>query len=186
MKNSETYFKKQTRLNNNGITLMELIVAISLLSLVMFAGTGIYLSGWNLSRDAQAIAQAQRNATLPMIHITKNLKEAIRFGNDAWVISYFPFQSTSVLEYSSYNTPFDGSTTDKGYYLYNNSLYYSPNDSYGSDTPIGNNITQFQYTLTHGTGNQLIAQITITATDNNNGNPYTLTTSIEAREGPIS
>lgn len=61
-----------------GVTLIELIIAISLLSLIILSGSGIYLTGWNMLRDAQVITQAQNNAIVPMTHMVKNLRQAAK------------------------------------------------------------------------------------------------------------
>lgn len=57
--------------SSSGVTLLELLVAMSLLVLVIFAGSGIYLSGISLSVDAQSSAQAHRNAQIVLMHIEK-------------------------------------------------------------------------------------------------------------------
>lgn len=62
--------------NNSGVTLLEILIAISILTLVLFAGSGIYISGMNLSLNAQRMAQAYRNAQVAMMHIEKNVRDA--------------------------------------------------------------------------------------------------------------
>lgn len=81
--------------NNNGVTLLELILAISMLTLILFAGSSIYLSGMNLSADARYSTQAHRNAQIVIMHIEKYVRDAA----SEFIIS--PDQKT--LNFKTYN-----------------------------------------------------------------------------------
>lgn len=154
-------------MKHKGITLLELIIAISLLVLVIFAGSGIYLSGWRLFRDAQFIAQAQRNAMLPMMHMVKRLKRARVFSTGNLSLNFI----ANIYEFPS---------ADMGRYEFdpiNHQIIYQ----YGElPQVVWNHIAGFSYSISHG---GIVATISITATDNNGNNPYTITSTVEARYG---
>lgn len=61
--------------DNKGVTLLELLIAMSLLILVLFAGSGVYLSNASIYEDARQFSQAQRNAQIPIMHIKKYVKD---------------------------------------------------------------------------------------------------------------
>lgn len=166
---------KKTR----GITLIEIIVAISLLTLILLAGGGIYISGWNMFRDAQHTAQSQRNAVLPMTHMAKNLQDAITFT--------VPAPTPNTLQFVEY----DG--TARAYRFENNQIEYDPdttNDN-GNEQIIGTHIPSDQnpppaatspFAITHG---GIVVTITITAEDNRDQglNLHTISSTVVARYG---
>lgn len=60
---------------NNGITLLEMLIALLIAIVIGMAGMGIYLTGWRVYQDGQRQAQAQRNAQIAMSLITKQITE---------------------------------------------------------------------------------------------------------------
>jgi prepilin-type N-terminal cleavage/methylation domain-containing protein len=62
--------------NKRGVTLIELLIAISLLVVIMTLGTGIYLSGTNLSADMVNTSQAHRTAQIAFMHVQKHVRES--------------------------------------------------------------------------------------------------------------
>lgn len=82
--------------NNRGVTLLELIIAISLLTLIIFAGSSIYLSGMNLSLGAQYATQAHRNAQLAMMHMQINVSNAasnFKITDDGRTVQFMAYSS---------------------------------------------------------------------------------------------
>jgi type II secretory pathway pseudopilin PulG len=164
-----------------GITLIEILIAISLLTLVIFAGSAIYLSGWNMFRDAQARAQAARNATIPMMHVQKELINYIELVPEppAFVApgATIPFN----FRYTVYPDPpnFPNPTFIEHIYSYDPDTDQLAFDS----IIIGRNITAFS--ITENTDHDdLLLNIQLSATDNNGGNTYTLENVVEPRHRP--
>lgn len=162
MKNNKSFF-----------SLIELFIATSLLALIILAGSGIYLSGWLMSRDAQFMMQAQRNAMGPMAHMEKKMREGAN-----------SFSGGTKPGVDVYGSPPDFSQppTIERVYIYDQNqqtITYTPS-SYAVPQQtfiIGRNIQSFNCTTAHS---DTILNVTITATDNNGQNPYTLTSSIRA------
>lgn len=162
--------------NNRSVTLIELIIAMSLLTLVILAGSGIYLSGWNIFRDAQAITQAQRNAMVPMAHIVKTMMQGAGFVQSMAVEP--PEHPEYSITFETYNTPqelFTGPTLPN-YFSFDpdtHQIIYS-NTNMASPLIIGVHIHNcaFEPDFNHS---ETIVNITITARDNNNnpGSEYT-------------
>lgn len=162
--------------NNKAITLIELLIAISLLVLIIMAGTGIYLSGWNMFRDAQYISQAHRNALIPMMHITKQLQQGT---------SIISGTNTSPLIFNIdfSNTPANLADDHRIAYTFvsaSNQITCNRTPPSGSATPIftANYITNCSFTYNSTIP---VVRININATDNNGGNTYSLSTSTELR-----
>lgn len=152
-----------------GITLLELIVASSLLTLIVLAGGGIYISGWNMFRDAQFTSQAHRNALLPMAHMVKHLQEAA---------SEFNASGTS-LDFMQYGTP----PTITSRYFFDagpNRIIYYP-DITAPGLIIGTNIQSCTFTERHSDTDGIIVVIDITATDSRGQNSYQLLSKVTAR-----
>lgn len=57
----------------DGVTLLELIIAMALTVLVMSAASGMYLSGNNIAKETINSAQAHRNAQIVLMHMQKNI-----------------------------------------------------------------------------------------------------------------
>lgn len=170
---------------NTGITLIEIIVAISLLTLILLAGGGIYISGWNMFRDAQHTAQSQRNAVLPMTHMAKNLQDAISFT--------VPAPTPNILQFVVYSANPPSPTITRRYIFQNNQIVYDPDttDNNGNEQIIGTHIPSNQnppptatspFAITHG---GIVVTITITAEDNRDQglNLHTISSTVEARYG---
>ena len=160
---------------DNGITIIELIIAISLLSLAALTAGGIYLSGWNMFREAQYRSQSQRNAMVPLMHMIRNLKRAVRVE-----------QSGSNLQYTVY--PVTGNwTTAVEQYQFDNSarlIKYINND--GDEQIIGSHIVDAQFSISHdsSTGG-IITSIYINADDSRDqGDFYTIETAVSSAYGP--
>lgn len=164
----------QNRKSQISITLLELLIAITILTLLVLVGGGIYVSGWNMFREAQFLAQAHRNAVIPMAHMIKHLQGARNFSNTG----------TTILRFVEYTNIANQATTTRRY-LYNgtsNQIIYdldTVNNS-GNEQTIGTRITSgTQFTVNAN----LTATITINATDSRNQNPYTIRSRVEARAG---
>lgn len=165
--------------NNKGVTLLELLVAISLLTLIIFAGGGIYLSGWNMFRDAQYQAQAQQNAMVPMAHIVKKAKEGTMFsGTPSGTPGIYPYFTLTI---DDDGTPSDFTDDDTINYALTGTQItcaQTPPSGTATTTTVGTHISSCSFT--YG-GTNPVADITITATDNQGNNPITLNSSIELR-----
>lgn len=168
---------------NKAVTLIELLIAISLLTLILLAGTGIYLSGWNLFRNGQLIAQAQRNAVMPMMDITKNLQRGTSLiGGTGAAIQTLSFTI------DDNNTPSDLTDDDTILYTYTTptppattgpiTRHTTPPSGPPTTITIANNISACAFTYSD---TNPIVTINITATDNNSGNPYILNSTAELR-----
>lgn len=164
----------------NGITLIELLIAISLLALILLAGSGIYLSGWQMFRQAQLIAQAQRNAMIPMAHMVKNLQQATYIGSYSHTTTFIKF----IMDDN--NTPNIQTDDDTVWYTFDNTAHtitYQvepyPLPSVTTTTTIGTHIDSCSFT--HVEEYNPLVIVSITATDNSGGNQYALTTTIESR-----
>lgn len=154
---------------NSGLTLLEVLIAISLLVLVIFAGSGIYLSGMNLSADAQYSAQAHRNAQVVMMHIEKTVRQSasefdIRDGGNRVI----------------FNTYRSGQSD----YVFSNEtdlITYTPDISHpGDHTVVFNHISNCTFNIIPHDG--VVLNVMVEAFDNNNraGNTCRLETSVEA------
>ena len=60
----------------DGVTLLELIIAMALSVLVMSAASAMYLSGNNIAKETINSAQAPRNAQIVLMHMQKNICNA--------------------------------------------------------------------------------------------------------------
>jgi len=163
---------------NNAVTLLELIIAISLLTLIVFAAGGIYLSGWRMSRDARFQAQAERNAMIPMMHMVKHLSE--KAGNPKMVVGpgYIPPPPFTTIYFNVYNDPPDFDNPPSGFDSYQ--WDGDRHQIFFNTSVIGSHIFYARFEPSHFGA---IYNITITARDNNDSedSEYTLNSSVEAR-----
>lgn len=164
-----------------GITLLELLIAISLGTLIVLASSGIYLSSWQMFREAQYIAQAQRNAMVPMMHIVKELQQmaGIFQPGPAIIIGPPPPEPIiTLIHFLTYTTPpnFSDGPTEHHIYAWDTDLHQILYDG----NIIGRHITNCDFTENQVHG-RIIYTIEITATDNNDNNQYTLISNVEAR-----
>lgn len=161
---------------NKGITLVELIIAISLLSLVTLTASGIYLSGWNMFRDAQYRCQSQRNAMIPIMRMVNDLQQAQRVE-----------QAGGNLQVTFYPIPGDWLTTASRQYQFDNiarqikCIYQNT-----SEEVIGSHIADMQFGISHNTGTSgIVTNIHINADDSRGlGDYYTIETAVECGYGP--
>lgn len=165
-------------LSLTGFTLLELVIATLLLTLVLSAATGIYLSGWKLFRESQFTAEAQRNATAPMLHIVKRLQTA----------TSFTLQSSTELRFTV--NPWGTTPGDIRRYIFqndNNQILYDTDTINGNEIVIGTHISTVTFSVaTNGVAtNGIVATISITSEDNRGQdfNLYTTTTNVTARYG---
>lgn len=159
--------------NNSGVTLLEILIAMSLLMLILFAGGGIYISGMNLSLDAQYSTQAYRNAQLVMMHIEKNVRDAAS--------SFTIGDNGRALEFNSYNIDqpdFSQAPLVTREYTFNTNSKQITFTS-GGDNITFNNINNCRFEKFRNDG--VVLKVTIEATDNRGSNTYTLSQCIEAR-----
>lgn len=132
-------------------------------------------------RNAQFIAQAQRNALVPMMHIVKNLKKRAAKQEVVWGPPIIPSPETYLI-FRTYSTPPDFSEpTEIHSYIWN---FWNENQEmyaiYYSNAVIGKHIINCKFT-THPIHESALYEIEITATDYNGNNPYTLKTRIAPR-----
>jgi len=108
--------------NKNGFTLVELVVAMGIFSVVMLAVTGLTLSLIKSHRKALAMQRTQETARYVLEAATKEIRMSIIKSN--------PFSGGSVL---SIRTPRDGTIIDYSFNDGNKRLYrdgqpITPND----------------------------------------------------------
>ena len=168
-------FIKHPKGRDKGITLIELFIGISLSILIIFAAGAIWISGWNMFRNAQFIAQTQRNAMVPMAHMAKNLQRAT------------VFTPVGATELRFTVNPLGTSPTDIRRYIFqSNQILYDTDTVAGGEQIIGIHIPTAQnanpFTISHG---GIVVNIRITADDNldQNLNLYTTTSAVEAKYG---
>ncbi len=160
------------------VTLIELLIAMSLVTLIIFAGSAIYLSGWNMFRDAQSRAQAARNAIIPMMHVKKQLLKYLDIspqgkGEIPANLFMFPF-----LTYT--NPPnFSNPTREEHLYVYDSDTGLLTFDY----NLLASHLTAFNITWsdTHGT---ILLNVSLTATDNSGQYSHQLQSTIEPRHRP--
>lgn len=164
---------------HNAITLLELLIAMSLLVLVIIAGSGICVSGLRMSRDTLSRAQSLRNAMAAMMHMAKNLQQCAS--------EYMVMAGNTTMQFRRYGTPpdFGALPNIRSQYSFDNFLnqiVYNPDVTVvGDEQIIGSHIQNCTFsefhTATHGT----IIEINLTAWDNNNQNPYNIISRVNAR-----
>lgn len=155
---------------NRGVTLLEILLAISLLTLIIIAGGGICLSGMNLSVDAQYSAQAHRNAQIAMMHIEKNARKSaseFEIMDSGRTVTFNAYRSLMRSRYA-FSDDLD-------------SITYIPDILNPTmNTIVFNHISSCDFNITPGDG--VILDVAIEAFDNNNRarNICRLETSVEA------
>lgn len=159
--------------NNSGVTLLEILMAMSLLMLILFAGGGIYISGMNLSLNAQYSTQAYRNAQLVMMHIEKNVRDAAS--------SFTIGGNGGTLEFKTYNIDqpdFSHAPLVTRRYTFNTNSEQITFTSGGNSIAF-NNIHDCRFEKFQNDG--VVLRVTVEATDNRGSNTYKLSQCIEAR-----
>lgn len=182
-------------IKNKGITLLELLIAMSLLILVLFSVSGIYLFGWKMFRNAQLISQTQRNAMVPMMHMVKHLQQAAKFDKPFFLTSLGKPPPPLILRFYTYTDPpnFNSGPTIISEYSYdstNHQIIYIPTIGGPADTNIiGTHIHGFNFTISHASPyNGTVVDIQIASRDNNDlaENEYVLESTAEARYASVS
>lgn len=166
---------------NSGVTLLELLIAISLLTLVIFSASSIYLSSSNIYASASGWAKAQSNAQIPMMHIKKYSKDcASNFKiMDNGIVS----DNGNAVEFRVYGNVADPQPTiTRRYEFTNGEIRYRWAVGVG-EVVIGKNIRNCVFRIADADG--YLLGVEITAEDNNGDNPYTLTSNISAGSASI-
>ena len=164
--------------NNSGVTLLELLIGISMMTMVIFAGSSMYLSGMSLSVDAQESAQAHRNAQILLMHIEKYVQDAatnfkvLDAGNNVVTLG------TKVVfkTYNAASPDFSNPPSISKQYTFNTTAKTVTYSS-GSETIIFRHISGCTFEA-----NELGLKINITALNNkdNNASSYELKSNISA------
>lgn len=162
----------------NGVTLLELLIAISLLTLIIFAGSGIYLSGMNISLDAQYSTQAHRNAQMVMMHIEKFVHNAA----SSFTINNNNNSGDKTLQFKSYNIDlanpdFSSPPSMLIQYSFDADLHQITFNS-GNNSMVFNHINDCSFETSANDG--VVLKVIVKAEDNKGENVYTLTEHIEA------
>lgn len=159
--------------NKDGVTLLELMIAIGLIVTVMSFGSGIFLSQDNLSRDLINSTQVHRNAQLALMHIDKNVRNAasgFSISTDGTTLSYRRYSGATDI----YSEP---SITSQYVFTSGELRYYSDTTS-SSYSVVSNNIQNCTFSITPTDG--VVLHIEVAAVDENGENACTLNTDIEA------
>jgi len=161
---------------DKGVTIIELIIAISLLSLVALTASGIYLSGWNMFRDTQYRSQSQRNAVVPLMHMVRTLKRAVRV-----------VQSGANLQFTVYTGAESGNWAPaiEQYQFDNSARQIKYIDKNGDEKIIGSHIADMQFSISHDSNTSgIITDIYINADDSRDqGDFYTVETAVSCAYG---
>lgn len=146
-------------MKKRGVSLIELIIAIAILTMVVFAAGGILLTGWKMFRGSKYDAQAQRNAMLPLIHIQKTINESIRAEND---------NNNNRLICDIYTDITTLTTATVNYYYDGTNMHIVCDDGINNITRRFQNINSFTFQVGHsGTDNTgTVVDVEIVATDN--------------------
>lgn len=112
--------------NNRGLTLLELLVAINISTLVFFAGGGVYLSSINMSSGVIENAKTVNSLQIAIAHIKKNVSDC---ASDFQIT--MDGKKVEFLVYGEGNYP----TIKRVYELRDDKLFYS------GDAIIADNIS---------------------------------------------
>lgn len=158
---------------NNGVTLIELLISMSLLTLIVFSGSSIYLSGMNMSVDAQYSAQANMNAQLVMMHFEKYVRVAA---------TEFDIPNDNTLIFKTYNINFPDFSNDplvKVKYLFeDDSITFTSEEKGNVETFVFKNIHDCKFETFANDG--VVLKVTLETMDNNDTNISKLTSYIKA------
>lgn len=165
--------------SNKGVTLLELLIAISLLLLVIMGGSSIYLSGMNLSMGTQGYAQAQRNADIVLLHIDKYARHAASefyIDKSGYKVRFLVYDSNNLDSAPETISQYEF-LTDQGQVIYTPDTS-SPN----TFTVISDHIVNCSFSVVHKETDGIVLYIEVTATDNKGdlNNSYTLRRTVEA------
>lgn len=159
------------RNNKAGVTLIELLIAMSLTVVIMSAGGGFYLSFANMTNDAITSTQAQRNAHIALMHIENNIRNAAsEFIINGNILKYRRYAGADIYSGPTIICEYEYNA-NLGQIVFRN----PPNQIIVSNHIYGCSFSKYQ-------DDGIVLQVEITARDNND-NPnseYTLSTNIEA------
>lgn len=164
---------------STGFTILELLIALSLLILILSFGGGIYLSGDSLARAMVNFSQAHRNAQLALMHIEKNVRNAgsefeIELLTNGVRLRYLRYGGLTDI----YTTP-----TIISEYLFDSTLgqiIYTPDISTpDNSTLVSGHITNCSFDVVPTDG--VVLEVEVTALDNNDNpeNSVTLSTQVQ-------
>lgn len=165
-------------MNNKGVTLLELLLAISMLPMILFAVGGFYLSSLSIYESTKDYAEAHMDAQVVLMHIEKHIREA---GSQFEIVDG-PDSGDQTISFRIYDGSLDIPTVTSQYIFDSNEgqVIYIP-DTSGSDRIIvGDHITDCSFSTESTDG--IVLHIDVTATDSND-NPdtsCTLSTYVEA------
>ena len=151
-----------------GLTLMELLIAITILSVVCFVGSSVFLSGSKMHTDALELMQAQTNAQLALMHIRKNVtntKTEFKISNNSKTVEYMLMGATAVSQYFY----------DEGKKIIK---YLADRNDPSKYFIVANNIASCTFDIQSGEG--IVLHVDITSTDNSGKNNYNLESRIQA------
>jgi prepilin-type N-terminal cleavage/methylation domain-containing protein len=160
------------RTNNRGLTLLEIMIAISLIGLITAGTSGVFLSFSNIANGAVDSGSAQRNAQIAIMHIQKNASLAAS--------GFDPIDSfKNKVGYKIFggNNIYFEPTLVRRYEFANNQIRYYPDDII-----VVNHIQNCVFEVV----DNVMLSVTITALDRNN-NPetaYTTSTLVSATAAP--
>lgn len=160
--------------NNSGVTLLELLIAMFLIVLIIFTGSGIYLSGMNLSAAAQASAQAYRNAQVALMHMQKYIP------NCATNFSISADKKTVAFKTYNIDSPnfSNGPTITVRYQFSNKTITFTPDMSAPDNTLTFSCINNCTFEPVSGDTSML--KITIKGEDSDGENLYEIQTIVSA------
>lgn len=172
-------------INNNGVTLLEILIAITLMVSVLFAGGGFYLSGINLSENLSNFCQANRHAQIALMHI-----ENVRYAASEFDIAGRDIDgdgiNDAILRYKIFA---DASETEPSiiceYSFRTNSgrIICTPDISTPTDSVIvSEHIDDCVFRIMPTDGVVLHVEVTALDSNDNADNACTLSTDIEATQ----
>lgn len=161
---------------NNGVTLLELLIAMTLIILVMSLGSGVFLSFNNIAEGTITSSQAQRNAQIALMHIQKNICNAAgSFVIDGNVSN----NSGNSVEYRMYAPDASDIYLEPNivcrYEFYNGEIRFYP-----GNILVSNHISNCIFRKVQTDGVVLHIEITALNSNNDPNSAYTVDTRVEA------
>lgn len=158
------------RLHHSGITLLELLIAVSLLSLLIIGFSGIELFSRYQVISADKRTRVQNEAAHVVEHISKNIANAIGDRND-FPVANIP-DGASIRVDSNRNGRRDAADTQIAYrFLPGNIMRYYSNYP-GSFETISQKISNFTWTVVNNS-----FEVEVVACDDPDSNPFACGTS---------
>lgn len=174
---------------NKGVSLLEVLVATTVLTMILLAAGAFFLSSLNICADTQDYSTVQRNAQIIVMHMEKYISQS--------VTDFAENESSTIktLEFKIYNTTasgfLDNAPSYKCIYLYDideEILVFNVADENNGNAPVGDmhyeftgKIKEVDYSWALNDG--VLVNIEITAAGNNGDDEIIckVTTAIEAR-----